>query len=376
MPIDDIALGSLVSVVEELQEAIRRNHAKVGSNETRTRNVLIDPLLGALGWGDSSVVTQEYLVRYGAGSADYGVVDYALHPPDQLGRPIAFIEAKRMNEDLAENHRSQVLTYALDKGDSVQYVGLTNGDRWELYEILDDGCRTIFNLSIRDQSALDCAEKFLSSLSFPLLTSPKGQMVPAGPLLPTERGVTASPHAPDVSEIIVDQTYAVDIPKVLGGFGVFLACGGIVGYIIGFVSARPVGGAFAAFGMVVAIIALIAGITFARSFLLARLQQIRGILPSTGLFGTIRGDRRRTRVRVAIAAVSGGIIGGVLGWLIGLQTAQLILDMFAGLGKAVFYLLIALAIGVVAFAFLKGSGRKRKSHPSRWSRRRRRSRWN
>lgn len=150
---DNMNLDSLVSDIEALQETIRRDHTTIGSNETRTRNMLIDPLLRALGWADSAVVTQEYLVRYGSGAADYGVVDYALHAPYQRAHPIAFIEAKRMSEDLTDDHRNQAITYAFDKGDSVQYVGLTNGDRWELYEVSKDGPRTIFDFSIRDQSA-------------------------------------------------------------------------------------------------------------------------------------------------------------------------------------------------------------------------------
>ena len=67
MPDDGAGLDALVSVIETLQERIRRDHATIGSNEARTRKELIDPLLTALGWDDSSVVTLEYLVRYGPG---------------------------------------------------------------------------------------------------------------------------------------------------------------------------------------------------------------------------------------------------------------------------------------------------------------------
>ena len=159
MPNNNATLDALVSVIKTLQERIDRDHATIGSNETRTRNALIDPLLGALGWADPSVVTSEYLIRYGSRAADYVVADYALHTPGQRARPFAFIEAKRMREDLSDEHLDQALTYAYR--DSVKYVGLTNGDRWELYEIIEDGYRPILNVSIRDESAFDCAVKLL-----------------------------------------------------------------------------------------------------------------------------------------------------------------------------------------------------------------------
>ena len=158
MPDDGAGLDALVSVIETLQERIRRDHATIGSNETRTRRELIDPVLGALGWVDSSVVTPEYLVRYGPGGGDYRVADYALHAPGQRAQPIAFIEAKRMREDLTDDHRDQAFTYAYIR-DTARYVGLTNGDCWEFYEAGEDRFRCILDISIRDESALHCAEQ-------------------------------------------------------------------------------------------------------------------------------------------------------------------------------------------------------------------------
>ena len=158
MPDDGAGLDALVSVIETLQERIRRDHATIGSNETRTRRELIDPVLGALGWVDSSVVTPEYLVRYGPGGGDYRVADYALHAPGQRAQPIAFIEAKRMREDLTDDHRDQAFTYA-DIRDTARYVGLTNGDCWEFYEAHEDRFHCILDVSIRDESAAYCAEQ-------------------------------------------------------------------------------------------------------------------------------------------------------------------------------------------------------------------------
>ena len=88
---DNTEFGKLVSVIESLQEQIKRDHATIGANETRTRNTLIDPLLKALGWADSSVITPEYLIRYGPRAV---VADYALHAPGQRAQPIAFIRGE------------------------------------------------------------------------------------------------------------------------------------------------------------------------------------------------------------------------------------------------------------------------------------------
>ena len=150
---DDTDTDSLASVIKTLQQRIRDR--ATGRNETRTRNVLINPLLDGLGWSDPSVVTHEYSIEYGR-----GFVDYALHPKGQKGRPIAFIEAKRLRETLCDDHLNQVLKYA-SKRDSVRYVGLTNGDRWQFYEIFEGGWGLIFEISLRHESAFDCAAQLV-----------------------------------------------------------------------------------------------------------------------------------------------------------------------------------------------------------------------
>ena len=160
MPNNNATLDALVSVIKTLQERINRDHA-TGRNETRTRNVLIDPLLAGLGWSDPSVITSEYSIGYGRGVAHFKKADYALHPTGQKGRPIAFIEAKRLREPLNDEHLNQALKYA-SKRNSVRYVGLTNGDRWVFYEIFEDGRGLILNISIREASAFSCAAKLLS----------------------------------------------------------------------------------------------------------------------------------------------------------------------------------------------------------------------
>ena len=118
-------LDELVAIIQTLQTRIREHTATLRENETRTRMALIDPLLKVLGWdtADPSLVTPEYNV---AGRA----ADYALLQGD--GKPAATIEAKKLGEPL-ESHRMQMLNYSNVAG--VQYAGLTDGNRWELYEV-------------------------------------------------------------------------------------------------------------------------------------------------------------------------------------------------------------------------------------------------
>ena len=86
---------------------------------------LIDPLLQVLGWD----TTDPFLVipEYDAGG---GQVDYALL--GKKGGPTAVIEAKRLGEPL-QKYRERMLRYAKDA--RINYAGITDGDRWELYDI-------------------------------------------------------------------------------------------------------------------------------------------------------------------------------------------------------------------------------------------------
>ena len=147
-------LDDLVACIESLQERIRSHGPSLRANETRTRMALIDPLLQALGWdvSDPGVVTPEYDVS-GARA------DYALLRPG--GKPAATVEAKRLGEAL-ESHRMQMLNYANASG--IDYAGLTDGDRWELYDVFERGQleeRRILDVSIADGPAHEVALKLL-----------------------------------------------------------------------------------------------------------------------------------------------------------------------------------------------------------------------
>lgn len=120
-----MALDDLTATIEKLQDKIRTHRPYLSGNETATRQVLIDPLLLALGWdvSDPAQVALEY-------SAGGGRVDYALMSNDT---PVAVIEAKRLGTSLEEDEIMQVLNYANSRG--IPYMVLTNGDDWRMYDV-------------------------------------------------------------------------------------------------------------------------------------------------------------------------------------------------------------------------------------------------
>lgn len=182
-------LDELVSVIETLKQRIRDHGSRLRENETRTRMALIDPLLHTLGWdtADPGMVIPEY--RVGKEFADYGLLGCD-------GRPAAIVEAKKLDESFSEKHLMQMLSYSNAAG--IEYAGLTDGNRWELYKVFEPGRleeRRILKVSIADQPSHESTLRLLRLWRHNLAS---GQPVPAGkPILPPvhpER--TTSPNAP------------------------------------------------------------------------------------------------------------------------------------------------------------------------------------
>ena len=124
----DKLLEPLVSAIKTARNVIDQHRVHVSKNEIRTRNILVDPVLRALGWDVS--VLDEVEVEYGAGKYR---VDYALLGTD--GKPVVLIEAKRLDEGL-NSKRTQMLTYCTEVG--VRYGVLTDGNCWDLYDLWQD----------------------------------------------------------------------------------------------------------------------------------------------------------------------------------------------------------------------------------------------
>ena len=147
-------LNDLTRVIETIQNRIREHGQSLQQNETRTRMALIDPLLQALGWdiSDPAFVIPEYPV--GSYKADY-----ALLKPN--GHPAATVEAKKLGEGL-ESHRMQMLNYSNASG--VDYAGITDGNRWELYDVFKRGQledRRVLDITIADTPTHRCALELL-----------------------------------------------------------------------------------------------------------------------------------------------------------------------------------------------------------------------
>ncbi len=164
-----MALDSLQRVIEKLQKTIEAHRGYLAGNETRTRQVLIDPLLRKLGWDVSnpSIVQLEYQVKK-------EWADYALMPK---GKPLAVIEAKRLGTDLGDRIM-QVLNYANVGG--FPYMILTDGNKWEMYKVFEQATleeRLLMKLELSQQSAHKNAKQALA-MRKPNLTSKKPDFKP------------------------------------------------------------------------------------------------------------------------------------------------------------------------------------------------------
>ena len=168
-----MATTSTRRAIIRLKAHIQEHRSVLQGNEIRTRMVLVDPLLVALGWNttDPSMVLAEYDISgYRA--------DYALLDGD--GKPVVFIEAKRLGVNLTPN-RMQVINYANITG--VPYAVLTDGNRWELYDVFDQKPideRCLLQVCIADQTSNDCASQLSEQLSLSAILPAHPQVLAKG----------------------------------------------------------------------------------------------------------------------------------------------------------------------------------------------------
>ena len=120
-----MALDDLQTTIEKLQDKIKTHRRYLSGNETATRQVLIDPLLLALGWdvSDPNQVELEYPIKKKK-------ADYVLMSNDE---PDAVIEAKSLGTQLDDETIMQAINYANMAG--IQYMVITNGDDWVMYDV-------------------------------------------------------------------------------------------------------------------------------------------------------------------------------------------------------------------------------------------------
>ena len=157
-----MALDELFKTFEFLKMRIEKHREYLSQDETRTRQVLIDPLLKELGWdvGDPSSVELEHRIEKPFGGKGNYKPDYALMVD---GKPAAVVEAKKLDSRILEDATEQVHTYAYNE--VIPYGVATDGDEWRLIDVdkrvrPPDKVETLFQISTDDASK--CALRSLA----------------------------------------------------------------------------------------------------------------------------------------------------------------------------------------------------------------------
>ena len=144
-------VNELRELIERLRKSIRDHRNELAGSETATRNTLVDPLLGRLGWDTANL---DHVKReYGVGM-DKKKVDYALFK-DSQEKPAVLVEAKKLSthttgqEILPGEPEITKLPTALRGAavqglgyclyDEIQYVAVTDGQRWDIYDVCKGG---------------------------------------------------------------------------------------------------------------------------------------------------------------------------------------------------------------------------------------------
>ena len=118
--------AQLEESIKEARRVLTAHHEYLKGNETRTRVLIIDDVLTALGWDikDPARVWLEHRVN---GSK----MDYILRS-SSVGS-LAVVEAKPSGAGLRDTDRRQASGYATEIG--ARYAVLTNGGRWEAWKM-------------------------------------------------------------------------------------------------------------------------------------------------------------------------------------------------------------------------------------------------
>ena len=118
----------LIETIAMLKQRIEIRGEYLSRNEVPTRQLLIDPMLRALGWDfeDTDRVSLEHRVKHGR-------IDYALLID---GVPRVAIEAKRLGTGLDDRVRRQAYGYASQSG--IKYALMTDGNVWRMFDATVD----------------------------------------------------------------------------------------------------------------------------------------------------------------------------------------------------------------------------------------------
>ena len=124
---NDSRRAQLEKSIEEARRVLTIHHEYLKGNETRTRALVIDDVLTALGW-DIKDPARVWLEHRANGSC----MDYVLR--SSSGGFLAVVEAKPSDSSLKDADRRQATGYLAEIG--AHYAVLTNGGRWEAWEIV------------------------------------------------------------------------------------------------------------------------------------------------------------------------------------------------------------------------------------------------
>ena len=176
------AQARIAEAIKALKKTRNEHEEYLKPIETRTRQLLIDPMLEALGW-DVRNPAQVHLEYKGTS----GKPDYALF---SHGNVVALIEAKKLEMPPAHIKVEQVLKYARDRAlTSLKYVVWTNGDHWQIWSIEEDREES-FQLS--NTQEYECAAKVIQLLRSALEVQEQGTSPPPPPR-PIPKPVRAQP---------------------------------------------------------------------------------------------------------------------------------------------------------------------------------------
>lgn len=162
-----MALNELIETFEFLRTRISEHGDYLKEDETRTRQVLIDPLLKVLGWDvtDPEHVELEYRIEtnYQVGRLRADYVLMAEPEPDAHPKPVAVVEAKKLRSDLLDMATNQVLNYATSKG--IPWMLVTDGESWAMYKVfmqVELAQKLWVKFNVSSESSSSCALKSLA----------------------------------------------------------------------------------------------------------------------------------------------------------------------------------------------------------------------
>ena len=116
----------LEKTVRELKERAGAYRDYIEGHETRTRVLLIDPLLRALGWDPEAPEEVQLEYKLTAGQPDYALL--------KGGKPVAVIEAKKLGTRLNQRSPGQVIKYTTGHNFTHgRMVAFTNGSLWVFF---------------------------------------------------------------------------------------------------------------------------------------------------------------------------------------------------------------------------------------------------